>query len=130
MIVQVQEPISNPTLCNVLLWDGVKKENGMEIYNPITKTLYTTSVYKLDEMNITKNHFNLTYDGGKFASLYSYGNDSHTEELYPVGTAVLIPPNTGNKKGFVNSIPITPHITFNPCYDIALTYGTCTKVPS
>ena len=37
--------------------------NGMEIYKPITKQLYTTTVYKLDEHNHTKLHFNLPYDG-------------------------------------------------------------------
>ena len=33
--------------------------NGLLLYNPISKELYTTSVYKLDEHNVTKNYFNL-----------------------------------------------------------------------
>ena len=44
--------------------------NDIEIYNPVTKQLYTTTVYKLDEHNNTKSHFNLQYDG-RFLVVYS-----------------------------------------------------------
>ena len=42
------------------------RANGMEIYNPNSKQLYTTTVYRLDEQNETRNHFNLHYDGAMF----------------------------------------------------------------
>ena len=34
--------------------------NGMEIYNPLTKELYTTSRFKLDEHHSMKTYFNIT----------------------------------------------------------------------
>lgn len=37
------------------------RANGMEIYNPSTKKLYTTTVFQLNELNETRNHFNLQY---------------------------------------------------------------------
>ncbi len=39
--------------------------NGLLAYKHITKELYTTSVYKIDEHhNATKTYINLQYDGG------------------------------------------------------------------
>ena len=40
-------------------WSGIA--NCMEIYNPITKQLYITTVYKLDEHNHIKSDFNLIW---------------------------------------------------------------------
>ena len=46
-------------------WSDVA--NGLQVYNPITKELYTTSVFKIDKHNPTKLYFNLKYNGGMFS---------------------------------------------------------------
>jgi len=107
-----------------------EKANGMEIYNPITKTLYTSTVYNIDENNSTKNYFNLDYDGGMFTGLYSSGCDTTIHAPHTIGTIVKIPSNTGSSTGFVTTVPATPNANSDPCYGIALTDGTTTQIPS
>ncbi len=59
------------------------KANGMEIYNPSTKQLYTTTVYRLDENNKTRHHFNLHFYGAMFFGLYSAQSNQTSAEQSP-----------------------------------------------
>ena len=108
--------------------------NGLQVYNPITKELYTTSIFKIDEHNATKSYFNLTYDGGMFTNLYSLDTHQNLPEHYPIGTAVQVPSNNGPTKGYVTSVTQTSTtslaIDSDPNYTIQLLTGTTTTVPS
>ena len=107
--------------------------NGLLIYNPITKVLYTSSVYKMDEHQQTQSYFNLSYDGGMFSGLYSLDAKQNVPEYYPIGTAVIVPSNTGNSKGYVIAVPdnqSSKNLHSDPCYTIQLLTGTTTMVPA
>ena len=84
-------------------WSDVA--NGLFIFNPITKELYTTSLYKIDEHNQTKNYFNLQYNGGMFSGLYSIDSKHKISEYFPIGTSVTITSNTSKSKGYVLAVP-------------------------
>ena len=104
--------------------------NGMEIFNPLTKELYTTSRFKLDEHHSTKTYFNLTYDGGIFSGLYSLDQQQNVPEPYSLGTAVTIPLNTGSMPGYVLAVPAsTSAPDSDPC-TIQLLTGPTTTVPA
>lgn len=103
--------------------------NGMEIYNPITKQFYTTTVYKLDEHNNTKQYFNLPYIGEIFSGVLSLDSTQNIPEPYPIGTAVIMPSPQGSSKGYVLAVPSTQPATFNPVYTIQLVPGDTTLVP-
>ena len=103
--------------------------NGMEIYNPITKQLYTTTVYKLDEHNQTKLHFNLTYDGGIYSGLLSLDSTQNLPEPYPIGTAVSVPGADKPSPGYVISVPSFAPNTSDPPYTIQLVSGGTTSIP-
>ena len=105
-----------------------EKANGMNIYNPLTKQLYTTNLFRPDESMSTKNYFNLSYNGGMFVGLYSEDCEKLIKEDFPIGTAVSIPSNTGSKLGFVSAVPAITSIN-DPLYTISLTDGTTTTVP-
>ena len=106
--------------------------NGLLIYNPITKEIYTTSIFKINENNSTKNFFNLPYDGSMFSGLYSLDAKQNTPEHYPIGTAVKVPSNTGTIQGYVLSLPSKPdnstlHTDYP--YTIQLVNKNTTSVP-
>ena len=103
--------------------------NGMEVYNPLTKELYTTSRFKLDEHHSTKTYFNLDYDGGIFSGLYSLDCNQNVPEPYPLGTAVQIPSPTGPTPGYVLAVP-SNNSTEETFYTIQLLSGQTTTVPS
>ena len=75
--------------------------NGLLVYNPITKELYTTSIYKMDEVNATKTYFNLPYDGGMFSGIYSTDTHLTIPENFPIGTFVIIKTYTTTSDGYV-----------------------------
>ena len=104
--------------------------NGMEIYNPITKQLYTTTVYKLDEHNQTKLHFNLPFDGGIFSGLLSLDSTQNVPEPFPIGTAVSVPIAHSSSPGYVISVPASTPCTSDPTYTIQLVSGGTTTIPS
>ena len=113
-------------------WSDVA--NGLQVYNPITKELYTTSVFKIDEHNATKSYFNLQYDGGMFSGLYSLDSRQNVPEFYPIGTAVKVPSNTGSSDGYVIAIPTddpsSQSMDSDPLYSIQLIQGGITMIPS
>lgn len=117
------------TLAGIALgWSDVA--NGLQVYNPITKELYTTSIFKIDGHNATKSYFNLHYDGGMFSGLYSADSRQNIAEHYPIGTAVTIPSNAGSSKGYVLSVPHTPtSIHTDPTYTIQLINGGMITIP-
>ena len=84
-------------------WSDVA--NVIEIYNPVTKQLYTTTIYKLDEHSHTKSHFNLTYDGGIFSDLLSMDTNKNIPEPYPIGTTVTTSSTTGFSTGYILAVP-------------------------
>ena len=47
------------TMVGIAVAGYIEVANGMEVYNPLTKELYTTSCFKLDEHHLTKAYFNL-----------------------------------------------------------------------
>ena len=104
--------------------------NGLLVYNPITKELYTTSVYKIDEHNQTKTYFNLQYDGGMFSGLYSTDSAQNIPENYPIGTSVTITTNTDKSKGYVLAVPSHSISDDDPMYTIKLLDGGTTTVPA
>ena len=113
-------------------WSDVA--NGLQVYNPITKELYTTSLFKIDEHNATKSYFNLHYDGGMFSGLYSVDSKEQSTEHYPIGTAVNVPSNTGSSQGYMLSVPsitqqTTSSLDTDPNYTIQLLNGHTTTVP-
>ena len=123
--------VQSHTLAGIAVgWSDVA--NGLQVYNPHSKELYTTSVFKIDEHNATKSYFNITYDGGMFCNLYSVDSRQNTPEHYPIGTAVSIPSNTGHTAGYVLSVPASesPHDDSDPNYTIQLLTGGTTFVPS
>ena len=108
-------------------WSDVA--NGLLIFNPITKELYTTSLYKIDKHNQTKTYFNLMYDGGMFSGLYSIDSKQQIPEYFPIGTSVSIPSNTTTSKGYVLAVPNRiDNSTDDPLYTIQLTDGRTTTV--
>ena len=112
-------------------WSDVA--NGLLIYNPITKELYTTSIYKIDEHQQTQSYFNLPYDGGMFSGLYSKDMKHTSPENYPIGTAVKIPSNTGSQHGYVLAVPTastSSQIDTDPLYTIKYLTGGTTTVPA
>eukprot|EP00957_Ditylum_brightwellii_P105573 8048583-Ditylum_brightwellii.AAC.1 len=61
----------------------------MMMYCPFNQKVYHTNSYKLDKSGHTATSFNLRYDGGIFAGLYSSDKRSSSPpELYPPGTLV------------------------------------------
>ncbi len=104
--------------------------NGLLVYNPITKELYTTSVYKIDKHNATKSYFNLSYDGGMFSGLYLQDSLQNTPESYPIGTAVTLRTNTTTSKGYVLGIPSHNPADDDPLYTIKIINGDTTTVPA
>ena len=113
-------------------WSDVA--NGLQVYNPITKELYTTSLFKIDENNATRSYFNLQYDGGMFSGLYLIDSRQNTAEHYPIGTSVTIPSDTGPTEGYVLAVPRTsqPHDSLHsdPMYTVQLVTGATTLIPS
>ena len=109
-------------------WSDVA--NGLLIFNPITKELYTISLYKIDEHNATKNYFNITYYGGMFSGLYSIDSKQQIPEYFPIGTSVKIPSNTSTSKGYILAVPnFATDCTDDPLYTIQLINGGTTTVP-
>ena len=108
-------------------WSDVA--NIMEIYNPVTKQLYTTTVYKLDEHNNTKSHFNLSYDGGILSGLFSMDSQQNVPEPYPIGTAVTISAPEGQSPGYILAVPSAKSTPGDPPYTIQLISGYTTSVP-
>ncbi len=112
-------------------WSDVA--NGLLIYNHITKELYTTLIYKIDEHQQTQSYFNLSYDGGMFSGLYSNDMKQNSPEHYPIGTAVQIPSNTGSLHGYILAVPTTSTsstIDTDPLYTIQYLKGGTTTVPA
>ena len=103
--------------------------NGMEIYNPVTKQLYTKTVYKLDEHNNTKMHFNLSYDGGIFSGLLSLDSHQNVPEPFSIGTAVSVPGQDHPSPGYVLAVPLIQHSSSDPSYTIQLQSGGTTSIP-
>ena len=106
--------------------------NGLLVYNPVSKELYTTSLYKIDEHQATKNYFNLSYDGGMFTGLYSIDSKQNIPEHFPIGTAVSISSTTNPSHGYVVAVPIINSHDHNtdPTYTIQLLNGDTTMVPA
>ena len=104
--------------------------NGLLVYNPVSKELYTTSIYKIDEHNATKNYFNLKYDGGMFSGLYSTDSTQNLPEFFPIGTSVTITSNTTKTQGYVLAVPTNTTDDEDPLYTIQLLEGGTTTVPS
>ncbi len=90
--------------------------NGLLVFNPITKELYSTSIYKIDEHNETKTYFNLKYDGGMFSGLYSTDSNQNIPENYPIGSSVTITTNTHKSKGYVLAVPSSTISDEDPLY--------------
>ena len=103
--------------------------NGMEIYDPITRQLYTTTVYKLDEYNNTKSHFNLPYDGWIYSGLFSLDTQQNIPEPYTIGTAVKISNLTDSSSGYVLAVPSTQSDFKDSIYTMQLASGETTSVP-
>ncbi len=82
-------------------------DNGLEIYNPIVKKVYTTTVYKIDELNQTKTYFNLTYDGGIYSGLFSTDSRQNVPEFHPIGTVVKVPVDNVSTLGYVIAVSTT-----------------------
>ena len=74
--------------------------NGLEIYNPTTKQLYISTVFKIDELIYTKLIVNLPYDGGIFQGSLSVDPTAHTPTILPIGTSIAIPSDNTTCKGF------------------------------
>lgn len=112
-------------------WSDVA--NGLQVYNPHTKELYTTSVFKIDKHNATKSYFNITYDGSMFCNIYSTDSRQNTPEHYPIGMAVPVPSKTGHTKGYVLTVPALSNtlssLEFDPAYTIRLLNGRTTMIP-
>ena len=108
--------------------------NGLQVYNPHTKELYTTSIFKIDKHKATKSYFNITYDGGMFCNLYSLDSRQNTPEHYPIGTAVTVPSNTSRTNRYVLAIPAPSNPSTcndnDPTYTTQLLIGGTTMVPS
>lgn len=79
--------------------------NGMEIYNPITKQLYTDNIFRLDENNQTDSQLNLIYDGGMFLGVLSAS--SNPPDPFPVSTKINFDGPISNVKihGVIKSTP-------------------------
>ena len=134
---QAQRQISNIDIHKYLAgiavgWSDVS--NGLQVYNPHIKELYTTSTFKIDKHNATKSYFNITYDGGMFCNLYLLNSRQNTPEHYPIGTAVMVPSNTGWTNGYVLAVPAPSNPSTcnddDPTYTIQLLNGGTTVVPS
>ena len=97
-----------------------EQANRLMVYNPITKELYTTSIYKIDEHNETKTYFNLTYNGGMFSGLYSSDSKQNIPENFPIGTAVTIPTSTSHSQGYVLAVPTNDSSDLGPLYTAVL----------
>ena len=107
------------------------KANGMEIYNPSTKQLYTTTVYKLDESNETRNHFNLHYDGAMFFGLFSAQTSQTSAEQFPPGTKVRFTKNDSTTlDGFVIAVSDMKISDDTATYPIHFEDGTTESVPA
>ncbi len=107
------------------------RANGMEIYNPNSKQLYTTTVYRLDEQNETRNHFNLHYDGSMYFGLYSSMSNMREPEPYPPGTQVRFQhPNEKPINGFVTAVPDNKFHNDTGHYTIRLDNGAVESVPA
>ena len=50
----------------------------MELYNPVTRSVYTAGDYKMDPRHHTNTYFGLTYDGGIFVVTYSSYSEPDT----------------------------------------------------
>ena len=65
------------TLSGIIVgWSDVA--NDLLVYNPITKELYTTSIYKIDGYNST--NISLIKDGGMPSGLYFIDTQQNTSE--------------------------------------------------
>ena len=106
-----------------------EQANGLLVYNPITKELYTTSTYKLDEHNATQQYFNLKYDGGMFSGLYSNDSRQNLPEPYPIGIAVTIPSESTTSPGYVLAVPSNTDPAIDSMYTIQLLDSKTTIVP-
>lgn len=103
--------------------------NGMEIYNPSTKQLYTTTVFCLDEQNETRNHFNLQYDGAMF--FYSAKTTQATTEQFPPGTKINYKkPDSTTIQGYVIAVPDTKFGNTTANYTLRLEDGTIKSIPA
>ena len=87
----------------------------------------------MDEHHHTKSYFNLSYDQGIFSDLYSVDHKQNSPEHYPIGTAIIIPSNTGKSYGYVLVLPTTPSsstLHSDPLYMIQLLDSSTTTVPA
>ena len=127
--VKRRSPFQAHTLQGIAIgWSEVA--NGLEIYNPITKQIYTSTVFKIDELNATRSLFNLQYNGGIFQGLLSVDSTSHSTTTYPLGTPVAIPTSTNTQKGYINSIPSDAESNQDTFYTVQLSNGQTTTIPS
>jgi hypothetical protein len=93
------------------------KSNGLEFYNPSTRSIYTTADYRLDPGRHTINEFGLKYDGGIFVGLYS-NNSSPVAEPYPPGTRLRFQhPTKPLQSGTITAIPLGTATPLTPCDD-------------
>ena len=82
--IQFFFPIKYNNTCTTLVagiavgWSDTS--NGLLVYKQITKEIYTTSIYKVDECDTTRNYFNLFYNEEMYSALYSiYLNQNLSE---------------------------------------------------
>ena len=106
--------------------------NGMEIYNPTNKQLYTTTVFKLDEDNATRNHFNLHYHGSMFFGLYSSNSPRNYAEPFPPGTAIQFQKDSSKDplQGFIVAVPDVKFTDDTATYLVRLDDGSTESVPA
>jgi len=107
--VRARDGISESKTMQGIAIGRSRLSDGMLFYSPITRKIYTSSDYKLDEGRSTPNLFNLHFDGGIFVGLYDHGNRT-TVEPFPEGTPVLWPTTLHGKsvkmRGSVTSVPL------------------------
>ena len=78
--------------------------NGMEVYYPITKELYTTPCFKIDE-NSPPKHISTFHMMAASSVAFIPSMLCKTHLKPPLGTAVTAPSNTTSKPGYFIAVP-------------------------
>ena len=99
----------------------------MALYNPSTRSLYTTGQYALDPGRYTNTCFGLSYNGGIFVETYSSYSNPYLETYPPVTQLLHCLKTSDPFQVTVYSIPpmYTKYVTpeEDPTYSIQLQTG-------
>ena len=77
----------------------------IQLYNPVTRIVYTTGDYKLDTGHHTITHLDLTYNVGMLLGTYSSYLDPDPEPYHPVTQVHYLPPHSEPVQVTVYYIP-------------------------